>query len=71
MVNPLLPQSVRKPCTWTGVALFGSILMALPLSTHQLAQMQALNRELGKLCNDPPRQALSVCRIHARLVSAL
>jgi hypothetical protein len=41
------------------------------LSSHHLAQMQALNRELGKLCGDPPREALTVCRIHARLVNAL
>jgi hypothetical protein len=33
--------------------------------------LQALNRELGRLCSDPPRQALAVCRIHARLVRAM
>jgi hypothetical protein len=26
---------------------------------------------LGRLCSDPPREALAVCRIHARLVRAL
>ncbi|MFN5119530.1 MAG: hypothetical protein ACK5JJ_15680 [Cyanobacteriota bacterium] len=41
------------------------------MNSQHLAQFQALNRELGKLCSNPPRQALSVCRIHARLVSAL
>ncbi len=54
-----------------GVALFSGLLLGLPLTPHTMAQMQALNRELGKLCSNPPRQALSVCRIHARLVDAL
>ncbi len=54
-----------------GVALFGSVLFGLPMSTVHLAQMQALNRELGKLCSAPPQQALSVCRLHARLLKAL
>lgn len=59
------------PRFWTGLALFGSVLLPLPLSTTSLTQMQALNRELGKLCSNPPHQALNVCRIHARLVNAL
>ena len=54
-----------------GVALFGSVLFGLPMSTVHLAQMQALNRELGKVCSAPPQQALSVCRLHARLLKAL
>jgi hypothetical protein len=54
-----------------GAALFSGLLLGLPLSPHTVEQMQALNRELGKLCNNPPRQALSVCRIHARLVDAI
>jgi hypothetical protein len=54
-----------------GVALFSGLLVGLPLSPNTMTQMQALNRELGKLCNNPPRQALSVCRIHARLVDTL
>lgn len=53
-----------------GVAVFGSVLFGLPMSTVHLTQMQALNRELGKLCSDPPQQALSVCRLHARLLKA-
>ncbi|MEB3165511.1 MAG: hypothetical protein VKO65_02455 [Cyanobacteriota bacterium] len=57
--------------TCTGAVLFGSTFLGLPLNSYHLAQVQALNRELGKLCTDPPRQAVSVCRIHARLVSAL
>ena len=61
--------------TWilggSGLALFSGLLVGLPLHSHHLAQMQALNRELGKLCSSPPPQAMSVCRIHARLVQAL
>lgn len=56
---------------WGGLALFSSVLLAMPvLSSQHLSQIQALNRELGKLCGNPPREALTVCRIHARLVSA-
>ena len=54
-----------------GVVLFSGLLLGLPVTPHTMAQMQALNRELGKLCNNPPRQAINVCRIHARLVEAL
>jgi hypothetical protein len=44
---------------------------ALPLSPGHLAQFEALNRELGKLCSsNPPRQAITVCRLHAKLVRA-
>lgn len=55
----------------SGLALFSGLLVGLPLNPHHLAQMQALNRELGKLCSSPPPKAISVCRIHARLVQAL
>jgi hypothetical protein len=54
-----------------GVVVFGVALMGLPLSTHHLSQFEALNRELGKLCNQPPPQAHNVCRLHARLLSSL
>lgn len=57
--------------TLPGVVLFSGLLLGLPVTPHTMAQMQALNRELGKLCSNPPRQALNVCRIHARLVDAL
>ncbi len=53
-----------------GVALFGAVLMSLP-SAGQLTEMQALNRELGKLCSNPPPKARTVCRLHARLVNTL
>jgi len=51
-----------------GLVLFSLTLLGLPVSGLQLAQMQALNRELGKLCNDPPQKALNVCRLHAQLL---
>ena len=55
--------------TCSGFALFGSVLFGLPMTTYHYSQMQALNRELGKLCGDhPPQKALSVCRPHARLL---
>ena len=71
---PLPHRPVRLPSAalgLPGLALFSGLLLGLPLSPHTVAQMQALNRELGKLCNNPPREALSVCRIHARLVDTL
>lgn len=51
--------------------LFALVLLALPISTMPMGEIQALNRELGKLCTNPPPQAHSVCRIHARLVRML
>jgi hypothetical protein len=51
------------------VALLGAA--AFPLSPGHLAQFEALNRELGKLCSsNPPKQAAAVCRLHAKLVNA-
>ncbi len=49
----------------------GGLMMSAPVGGLPMAELQALNRELGRLCNDPPREALSVCRIHARLIRAL
>jgi hypothetical protein len=49
----------------------GALLLSMPMAGLPLAELQALNRELGRLCNDPPREALAVCRLHARLVRAL
>jgi hypothetical protein len=72
---PLLPAWLQRasalPRICTGLALGGTLLLPLPLSMANISQMQALNRELGKLCSSPPPQAFSVCRIHARLVNAL
>lgn len=55
----------------TGLALMSAVLLGMPMSSIQLNQLQALNRELGRLCASPPREALSVCRIHARLLRSL
>jgi hypothetical protein len=49
----------------------GALLLTVPMAGLPLAELQALNRELGRLCSDPPREALTVCRLHARLVRAL
>ncbi|MEY3463517.1 MAG: hypothetical protein RLZZ468_1295 [Cyanobacteriota bacterium] len=59
------------PMNRTGMALMSAVLLGLPMSSFQLNQLQALNRELGRLCSSPPPQALSVCRIHAQLVRSL
>ncbi len=59
-----------RPLSLVPLAL-GGVLMALPVSGLPMGELQALNRELGRLCSDPPREALAVCRIHARLVRAL
>lgn len=64
-------QEHRITLTGGGVLLFSLSLLGMPMSGLHLSQMQALNRELGKLCNDPPRQALNVCRLHAQLVRGL
>ena len=74
--SPLLPlrqwlQGHRSALTGGGVLLFSLSLLGMPMSGLHLSQMQALNRELGKLCNDPPPQAMTVCRLHAQLVRGL
>ncbi len=62
-------------CRLAGPGAFLSVVLlgaaAFPLSPGHLAQLEALNRELGKLCSsNPPRQAMTVCRLHAKLVRA-
>jgi hypothetical protein len=52
------------------VVLSGAFF-GLPIAGLPITELQALNRELGRLCSQPPREALSVCRIHARLVGSL
>jgi len=64
-------QGQRLSLAGSGVLLFSLSLFGAPMSSLHLNQMQALNRELGKLCSDPPRQALNVCRLHAQLVRSL
>jgi hypothetical protein len=54
-----------------GVVMFGVALLGLPFNAYHLSQFEALNRELGKLCSQPPPQAHNVCRLHARLLSSL
>ena len=67
-----LVERVDAAVMWSNMALLFSLsLFGVPMSGLQLSQMQALNRELGRLCADPPRQAFAVCRIHARLVRAM
>jgi hypothetical protein len=54
---PLSRRPVRVPraaLSLPGLALFSGLLLGLPLSPNTVAQMQSLNRELGKLCNNPP-----------------
>jgi hypothetical protein len=52
-------------------AALGAVLLNLPMSSLPLGELQALNRELGRLCSSPPKEALTVCRLHARLVRTL
>ena len=61
-------RSLLGQFTGSGLLLFSALLVSLP-SAGQLAEMQALNRELGKLCSNPPPRAVTVCRLHARLVN--
>ena len=49
----------------------GVTLLATPMTGLPFAELEALNRELGLLCSDPPKEALAVCRIHARLVRTM
>ena len=72
----LFLRGVRAPApaVGSGALLSVGLLAAasLPLSPGHLAQFEALNRELGRLCgSNPPRQALTVCRLHAKLVGAI
>ena len=51
--------------------LMAGIIFGLPMARMPMAEIQALNRELGQLCRKLPREALAVCRIHARLIRSL
>ena len=44
-------------------------IAGLSLSALDMGQLQQLNQELGRLCSDPPSEAVRVCKIHAQLVS--
>jgi len=40
------------------------------MSGLDMAKLQQLNQELGRLCSStPPQEAFRVCQIHARLVN--
>lgn len=68
---PLVLGSVLASWPLAGLPTPRWPLASVAIGGLPLGEVQALNRELGRLCTDPPRQALSVCRIHARLVKAL
>ena len=51
------------------VVLRGAFLSP-PLAGLPTTELQALNQELGRRCSQPPREDLSVCRIHVRLVGS-
>ena len=51
--------------------LMAGFVFGLPMARMPMGEIQALNRELGQLCRKPPREALAVCRIHARLIRLL
>ena len=48
----------------------GGLVFGVPLAGLPMGELQALNRELGRLCRRP-WEALTVCRIHARLVRSM
>ena len=50
---------------------FSGLVAALPVTGFPMVELQELNRELGRLCRQPPQEAITVCRIHARLVFSL
>ena len=52
-------------------AMVGGLVLAMPVAGLPMGELQALNRELGHLCSKPPREAIVVCRINARLVQSL
>ena len=53
-----------------GLIASGLFLVFPSIPGADLSLFQKLNRELGALCQEPPAQAISVCRLHARLVTA-
>jgi len=52
-----------------GLIASGLFLVFPSIPGADLALFQQLNRELGALCQEPPAQAIRVCRLHARLVN--
>ena len=52
-----------------GLIASGLFLVFPSIHGADLSLFQQLNRELGALCQEPPAQAIRVCRLHARLVN--
>jgi len=71
--SSLMAQTGHRPglLAGSGLVLMSNMLLGMRLTSFHLGQIQALNRELGRLCMNPPREAITVCRIHATLVRSL
>ena len=52
-----------------GLIASGLFLMFPSIPGADLSLFRQLNSELGALCQEPPVQALRVCRLHSRLVN--
>ena len=52
-----------------GLIASGLFLVLPSIPGADLSLFQQQNRELGALCQEPPSQAIRVCRLHARLVN--
>ena len=52
-----------------GLIASSLFLMFPSMPRADLSLFRQLNRELGALCQEPPVQAIRVCRLHARLVN--
>ena len=52
-----------------GLIASSLFLMFPSMPGADLSLFRQLNRELGALCQEPPVQAMKVCRLHARLVN--
>ena len=70
------PESTRAQGflrSWSDVVIglitSGLFLVFPSIPGADLSLFQQLNRELGALCQEPPAQAIRVCRLHARLVN--
>ena len=49
---------------------FASVMSVLPfIPGADIGLFRQLNQELGALCQSPPKRAMKVCQIHARLVN--
>ena len=56
-------------CAVISLIASGLFLMFPGIPGADLSLFRQLNSELGALCQEPPVQALRVCRLHARLVN--